>query len=263
MIDRATTAEELQSALQLAQRDHETLLAVFDRLVAKDLQKLETRAAGPIQMSSATAQTLAQYIGQPTTAPAAALAVFDRFLAYHAAKTNQRHSSPTYRPGSRSPTQRQNNYVYVWSGNSQRYTQLPYPPPGEYFDQQSLGLLRGIFEVYRAKDLTSDLVKHLEAQLLRASEVEKLYTALALAYVQVWNEDREAAVLTLAQAANHAPRDLDLRLEGARLNLEMGQLEDALTIVDAIAPLDQRTMQQRETLALDLAVRLGDHQRRP
>jgi tetratricopeptide (TPR) repeat protein len=65
----------------------------------------------------------------------------------------------------------------------------------------------------------------------------------------------------LNAAAELAPRDASLRLDLANLFVEMRQLDEALAVVDSIAPLDQRVMQQRETLALDLAVRLGDHAR--
>ena len=211
-------------------------------------------------MSQTVAQTVAQYVSQPETPLDAALTAFDRYLDYHAAKVNLRRSSPTYRPASRSLGTRQNNYVYVWSGNNQRYVQMPYPVPGEYFDQQALGCLRTAFEVYRAKDLVSDLVKHLEMQQLAIAPAAQIYSALALAYIQVWNDDREAGAATLVRRAL-VPQDLDLRLEGARLHLEMGQFDEALVIADGIAPIDQRTMQQREMLALDLAVRLGDHTR--
>jgi tetratricopeptide (TPR) repeat protein len=263
IINRATTVEELSSALQLVlqRRDSAMFLDLFDRLAAKDLQKVESRGSGVTQVSQSVSQALGQFIGQVDLSITDVQSVLARFLAYHAAKTNQRRSSPTYRPPTRSLTARQNNYVYVWAGNSQRYTQLPYPAPGEYFDQSALGVLRGVFEVFRGKDLASDLVKHLESHQGQMSPGEKLYAALALAYVQVWNEDREAGAATLAQAAALAPQDLDLRLEGARLHLEMGQFDEALAIVDSVSALDQRTLQQREALALDLAVRLGDHQR--
>src|SRR5256886_1015164 len=47
----------------------------------------------------------------------------------------------------------------------------------------------------------------------------------------------------------------------ARLHMQNQQLDEALTLVDAVTPLDQRVLEQRETLALDLAVRLGDQDR--
>ena len=40
----------------------------------------------------------------------------------------------------------------------------------------------------------------------------------------------------------------------ARLHMQNQQLDEALTLVDAVTPLDQRVLEQRETLALDLAV---------
>jgi tetratricopeptide (TPR) repeat protein len=262
-LDKATTLEELGSALHLAlqRRDHSAFLTVFDRYAAKDLQTADNRGTASAGPTSTAGEPIARFIGQSDPPLAEIPAALDRFLTYHAAKSNQRRSRPGYRPANRSLAMRQTNYVYVWSGNNQRYTQLTYPAPGEYFDQPALGVLRTAFELYHAKDLSSDLIKHLEQSFAQAAAAQKLYAALALAYVQVWNEDRETAAQTLAQAASLAPQDLDLRLEAARLHIEMGQFDDALAIVEAVAPLDQRTMQQRETLALDLAVRLGDHQR--
>ncbi|HEY2412465.1 MAG TPA: DUF1583 domain-containing protein [Pirellulaceae bacterium] len=262
-IKRATTSDQLISALQLASTrdDRQQAFALFDQLAAKDLQ---TQAANPAASSgdihNAGVNALTEIIGNEKTPTADVLAALDCYLAARAAKVNQARSSLTYRP-SRTNNQPGSTYLQIHIGKSYRGVQISYPAPNEYFDQQGLQLLRTALEVYRAQDLTSDLIQHALNRGEAAPQTQRLFDLLAAAYLQVWSDDREAAVGTLAQATALVPQDTALRQEVARLQLEMGQLDEALAIAESISPLDQRSMQQRETLALDLAVRLGDHQR--
>src|SRR5205823_10058861 len=150
--------------------------------------------------------------------------------------------------------------ITVSAGGTLRRVTYTYPAPNAYYDTYAIGVLRTIFEHFKQKDLVSDFQKHLE-QRAAGGGGDKIYALLAVAYTQVWNEDQEAALKTLAAAMQLVPSDAELRLETARLYVQAQQYDEALSLVDAITPLDQRTLQQRETLALDLAVRLGDHQR--
>jgi tetratricopeptide (TPR) repeat protein len=263
-IDKANSVAELSAAMSLAylRRDWTTYIALFDRLATKDLQTVEQRSssnAAAYREMSATA--VAQFLGQTDVPNDDLLKTLDQYLAYHAAKTNQRRSSLTYRPGVRSPSQMQRNYLSIYTGRNQRSIPITFPLPGEYFDQPSLSLLRTAFESFKTKDLASDLIKHVEQYAAGAPAAEKLFALLTLTYMQAWNDDRDAAAATLNRAAELVPQDASLRLDLAQLHLDMQQLDEALAVVEAIAPLDQRVMQQRETMALDLAVRLGDHQR--
>src|SRR5262249_5383111 len=52
--------------------------------------------------------------------------------------------------------------------------------------------------------------------------------------------------------------DPELRLSLADLRAKQGEPDEALALVDSVEPLDQKTMQRREILALRLAVLTGD-----
>ena len=110
-------------------------------------------------------------------------------------------TSPTFRPTPRAIFSQQNNYVHLWTGNSQRYVPLPFPAPGDYFDREALAVIRGSFEYFRGKDLISDLVEHIQAASAKAAPAERLFFLLSLAYIDVWNDDRESAAATFAEAA--------------------------------------------------------------
>lgn len=262
-IKRSTTIEQLAIALQLAvtRDDRQQALALFDQLAAKHLQKQNSNSSSSAGASiEPGVDTLTEIIGKEQTPTADILSVLDHYLATHAAKVNQAKSSLTYRPN-RASFQQGSTYLQIHIGKSYRGVQISYPMPNEYFDQQGLQLLRTAHEVFRMKDLASDLIQHVQKRGETAPPSEQIFDLLAAAYLQVWNDDRESAATTLTQAAALVPQDTALRLEVARLNLEMTQLDEALAVVESITPLDQRSMQQRESLALDLAVRLGDHQR--
>src|SRR5262249_41216156 len=105
------------------------------------------------------------------------------------------------------------------------------------------------------------LIKHLAARTESAPAAEKIYVLLALAFAHGWNANRDAALTALTQAAALVPHDVELKLEIAKLQSEMQRLDEALALIHSVTPTDQKTLQQRETLALDLAVRLGKQER--
>src|SRR5262249_41240475 len=71
--------------------------------------------------------------------------------------------------------------------------------------------------------------------------------------------DQAAQELTAAMAA--APQDVNLRFELAQMRQRQGELDTALALIEAITPQDHTVMQRRETMALQLAVLLGNVER--
>ncbi|MFV1963987.1 MAG: DUF1583 domain-containing protein [Pirellulaceae bacterium] len=136
--------------------------------------------------------------------------------------------------------------------------QFNYPRPNEYVDATTLMLLREVYEVFQRNDVLDDFPAHLEKRLRDAPDDEKLYATLMLAYTRWWLEEKEDALALLKQAGTYLNDDPVFRLEIASLHQSMGDLEDALEIVEAIVPRDQKLVQQRELMALELAERLGD-----
>ena len=149
------------------------------------------------------------------------------------------------------------NYT-VHLGKTQRYIGIDYPQPNAFFDFSAIQVLRNAFELYKRDDLLSDLSAHLKAEADRLPESEKVYAILASGYVAWWNDDKDEAIRLLTRAVEAAGGDVDLRLGLAEIQAKRGEAAEALEMVDAVEPLDQKTMQRRETMALRLAVLAGD-----
>ncbi|MBI2479008.1 MAG: hypothetical protein HYV60_10365, partial [Planctomycetia bacterium] len=136
--------------------------------------------------------------------------------------------------------------------------QFDYPHPNQYVDTTTLTLLREVYEVFKRNEVLDDLPAYLEQRLQAASDDEKLYATLLLAYTRWWLDEKEDALTLLKKAGTYLNDDPVFRLEIASLHQSMGDTEDALEIVESIVPRDQKLVQQRELMALELAERLGD-----
>ena len=62
----------------------------------------------------------------------------------------------------------------------------------------------------------------------------------------------------LVKASEMVPTDTEMKLDLAAMRERRGEKDEALTLADSIDPLDNATMQKRETLALRLSVQTGD-----
>ena len=73
--------------------------------------------------------------------------------------------------------------------------------------------------------------------------------------------EKEEAIARLLEAVRTVPEDLGLVLEIAALREQNNEFDEALTMIDAITPLDTFMMQRREETALRLAERTGNIER--
>jgi tetratricopeptide (TPR) repeat protein len=165
------------------------------------------------------------------------------------------------RKPSRSSNTRSSTYIYYWYGTRQQGIQLAYPAPSEHFDQSQLTLLRQAFEVFRRNDVLSDLTDHLKKQAETAPADDIFYRQLAYGYTLWWQDEQDEAVAVISKAAALVPDDPEFRIELALLHQQRNDFDAALSIVDSITPRDQKLLQTRETLALQLAERLGETDR--
>ncbi len=150
----------------------------------------------------------------------------------------------------------------IWTGKTTRYMQIAFPLPNEYMDEHIISLLRSAYELYKTADLLTDLTGHFRDQVKAAkTPAEALYPQLALTSIYWWNGDKEQAIAELTTVALASKPESDLRLDLAELLEQQGERGDALTIVDAVQPLDNATMKRREEIALRLAVMTGDLER--
>ena len=189
------------------------------------------------------------------------LSIMDRSLdlAVEEAKQRRKQKKPRGRRGSTQSYGGTNFTLYY--GKENIYTRLDYPNSNQYVDNSALMVLREAFEVLKRNDVMSDLTDHLRGRVTQASAESPenlVYEQLMLAYVLWWQEEQEEAIELLATASSQLQDDPSFRLEVASLRITLGDIDDALEIVEAISPRDQKLVQQRELMALELAERLGD-----
>ncbi len=191
------------------------------------------------------------------------LSLLDHALEIGAEVARQRRAEQSQQKRKRSATNTtsRSTYFQLKYGQENIQAQIQYPQPNEYVDPSSLMLLREVYEVFKRNDVLDDLPEHLAKRLLAAGDDDKLYATLMLAYSRWWLEEKDEALELLSAAGALRNDDLAFRLEIASLHQAMGNFEDALEIVEAIAPRDQKLVQRRELLVLDLAERLGDVER--
>ncbi len=263
VVTKGDNTSQLAQALGLAARRNDLTAAksILDRFAAKDLQTADMKSMQARSARTSLGSTIGMLVGGKQVPPAEIVALLDRYLDYHAARTNQQRANPLNRTSAPNIFAASSNYSYVWVGGGRRRVGSSIPTSTTYFDAQSTSLLQTAFEQFKQKDLVSDLIKHLDERAAKAAAAEKIYAVLALAYAQVWSEDLDAALKTFSAATALAPQDAELRIDVARLLLQFQRLDDALTMLDEVTPLDQRVLQAQETLALDIAVRLGDQER--
>jgi tetratricopeptide (TPR) repeat protein len=262
MIEKATTPNNIVQAIALA-------TAREDNVATVDLMKkwlLVSRQPSTNQLqtnySPQTAIAIAQSIGINGAAKREAdcLRMLDLYLDYHHAAANQARQKPAARSGGQA-VRGQTYYLSVWYGKAQTNARVSFPMPGIYYDTYALSVLRTAYEVFHRNDLYSDLQKHFVKRVEQSADGNKVYDHLALAYLNWWHEDREPALKEMLAASALVGKDWRMKLEIARFQVELQNFDEALAVVDSIAPVDQDSMRERETAALDLSVRLGDHER--
>ncbi|MCI0361269.1 MAG: tetratricopeptide repeat protein, partial [Planctomycetaceae bacterium] len=262
VVSASDTTAQIVDAFSMAARrgDLPTATALLDRFAKLDLQNNDTKSTSARQSRASLGNAVSMLAGGQLQ-PAEVLRVLDLYLDYAVAWTSRERSNPLNRAAPRSSAAYSSPYAYVYVGGVRRRVGSPVPLSTAYLDTYATTLLRTVLEQFKQKDLVSDLLKHLSERADKAAAGDKIYAVLALAYTQIWNDDQETGLATLAKAVELAPQDVELRIEVARLLMQSQRLDEALAMLDAVTPLDQRILQLQETLALDIAVRLGDHER--
>jgi tetratricopeptide (TPR) repeat protein len=141
------------------------------------------------------------------------------------------------------------------------YVQLDYPFPNAYFDYPGISLLRNFYENYNREDTLAEFVRHIEDRTNAAEGPQAAFGRLALCYIYWWHDLKEDSADELEAVVNAVPDDLSLRLQLASMQQQQGDAKAALATLDAVEPLNQNQLQQREMLALQLAVTTGNPDR--
>jgi tetratricopeptide (TPR) repeat protein len=256
------TSRQILTAMQVAadSEDMPAALLLLDRSAKRNLGTSTGGTTAARSDHALVASAVQRIAASKTVTASSLLDLHDHFMAYHIAWANQQRRNPLAALTSGGPPSRTAGTAVPPTATTLRRTAFAYPTANTYYDSYSLIILRQIYDQFKQQDLLSDLLKHLEQRADSATS-DKVFFILGTAYVQVWSEDVEAGQRTLATAMGLVPQDDDLKLDTARLLVQSQKLDDALSLIDSITPKDQRMMQQRETLALDLAVRLNDHAR--
>ncbi len=170
------------------------------------------------------------------------------------------------KPNSRSSASRSAQYANQVSmswyyGKESSYIQIPYPYASVNLDRTPLMLLRQVYEVLNRNDVASDLVVRLKERVARAAPEDAVFENMYLAAALWWVDEQDDAVDIIAEVAATQKDDPSAQFELAQLRIQRGDLDDALTIIDSIVARDQKLLQQRELLALDLAARVADYDR--
>jgi tetratricopeptide (TPR) repeat protein len=254
----ADTVDAINDALQLAAErgDVAGCMALFDkyvRLIGNRTQPIVGGLPDPLDALSKVMAARAQ-----EGAHADALKVLDQYLDLlrrrERVTPTSRARTPIFAWASNPGT------VSIWVGVNPNHIQLDFPRPNDYFDYGAIMLLRNAYEYYKRDDLLSDLLAHVRAQVPADDAAGRHDARLLLGYLLWWDDEKDEAIAELAGVAE-ATRDAQLRLDLAEMRERRGEREAALALADSVEPMDQKTMQRRETLALRVAVLTGDVER--
>jgi tetratricopeptide (TPR) repeat protein len=253
----ADRVDAINNTMQLAAErgDLEGCLALFDKYVRLQGNRTKPTVGGIADPLDAVSKVM--LARSQAGAHADVVAVVDRYLAAMARREPGGPASRGRPALFTSPYGPQQSVYPIWTSQGQTNANLDFPRPNDDLDYGAITLLRNAFESYRRADLVSDLIGHFRAQVPRAEASGRIEPRLALGYLLWWDDDKDEAVATLTRAAE-LKGDPQLRLDLAELRERRGERDEALALADSVEPLDQKTMQRREQLALRLAVLTGD-----
>jgi tetratricopeptide (TPR) repeat protein len=258
-IESASTLDSVSTVVGLAAErgDVDGLLAMLDKY-----DRLSS-AANPSALSGSANVPYVSQISRAMGIKAddkdrdAVLRMLDHFLALtcrpdQVARRQKAKAGPSGAVSS-------NSYLLLTSRNTaSRGVSIDFPTPNPYFDHPSILVLRNAFEIFKKDDLASDFIAHFRSQAAKLEGDAKLIPTLATSYLLWWNDEKDEALKEYVKASDMAHNDVELRLSLAELRAQRGEPLEALEAADSVEPLDQKTMQRRELLALRLAVMGGD-----
>lgn len=265
---RAKTADQISIFMNKAASDGnmEQVLKLWDAL--EKLPQNATGITGQQYVTNIGSQTLPRLMAQRAEAKAHPdiIKLLDRHLQSELVRQRVEASSgkPKNKNYGNPYGSGQRPYYQIWtSKNNTDHSTFEFPTPNAHFDYSSILILRNAYVLYQQSDLSSDLVKHFETAANRAetSAADRLPWQLGLAYLHWWNDAQDMALKELQEISLALPEDLGFKLELAELYGSRNDFADSLQLLDSITPLDQEVMQRRETLALRMAIQLGETER--
>lgn len=153
-------------------------------------------------------------------------------------------------------------YVYTYETDKSKYARLSYPQESKFFNRKRIEALRNWYVFFTRDNKLNLLIDHLKNSSTPiddspAAKQKAMLARLARSYIHGWSEEPEKSVFALTEAQELVPDDIGLLIELVMLQSNSGQLNLALANIDAFQPLNRSEMQDRELVALNLAVKTG------
>lgn len=260
--------DELQTALQIVatEGDVDRMLEVTERLV--QLQQANPNAAGRTDILTSLGPTFA--------AQAAKLAEKDewqssrkllvKFLDIKSATFNPLSSSAsgsramisqvrtTVTSGSLAMGQRRQSGLVSFNlmGPTRYYSTL---------DLQFFTMAHSLYANQTTGRSPNELNTILAEYRSKATGQQVIFAELALAHIATLNGSLEQSAVHLVRAAAEAPEDASLRLSLVAYYQQRGNHAEALQLLDTVEAVDQLILNDKELLALDLALKTANTER--
>lgn len=254
-IDHALDAPSLGGALELAAEngDVDAVLSLFDR--ADTVPGVEFHITYGFRNGLACALGRAMNARAFAGAHADILRIYDHYLTVYRARDDvvrERRRQSGY-----SSVLGTAERLIVWVDDQYPLVSVAFPPSTGAFDLGSIQLLRNAYELLKRDGKLDDLRAHLRAQTAAQTEQDRFYGHIGLACVHAWENQRDDAAREMERVVESRPDDAGLLMAQGELLRSQGKSVQALAAIDSFKPADQKTMQRREFLALELAVRNG------
>ncbi|XZE19650.1 DUF1583 domain-containing protein [Pirellulaceae bacterium SH449] len=150
--------------------------------------------------------------------------------------------------------------IPIYYGKTTEGVLVTFPPATTELDTTTITLLRQVFGVLQKNSVSEDML--LKLRTLGESKWEtSVFWKWCLAAIHWWGDDQDGAMNLVARIMVDRPQDAAMQFRWIWLLESRNEFEDALAIVNQIAPRDQSRLILRESAALRLAERVGDTDR--
>ena len=137
-------------------------------------------------------------------------------------------------------------------------TQLTYPSPTTYYNQDRLQYLQQIFNQLWLKNQQEALYAKLQAEFNSTEGRGRIYPGLALSYCYWWAGERDKAQEILSALQKEFSDDLTLKVNTVFTAIQTGQHETALALLKELVEVEPRNRHQYYDLMLQLAMHIGN-----
>ena len=278
-VNAAKKPGQLIGAMQMmiSQKKTDRLEEYFDKWKKAAAEEIElapiktTRRGSSAKKYSANQTARATQVFRGWTGPLAkeeenakVLSIFNDLLDVEIkerVKIRKQADASRRRRSSRSSNQYYDTSIPYQYGEEQSQVNVDYPRAGNYLSNTGIHSLRQVYEVLKRNEVDEDLLSLLQERVKQAEAdaPETLpYEQMLLATLKFWQDERDEAVELFREVASQVKNDPSFQFEIANLYEKLGELDESLSIIEAIEPREQKLVQQKETKVLQLAERLGD-----